>query len=151
HTYNVKIARIRTMIGPLVHAALTNAVDMEGNFPDEMTAHIKVKVEIDGREPLILDDWFAGNALVGDRAPQLLYAPIGMLVQQLHNNTFENLCVKSIECATEIQAGRRVADIETTELDNDIYAPGDTVKAIVTLRPFKGAKQRITLEAKLPA
>jgi hypothetical protein len=151
HTYNVKIARIRPMIGPLVHAALTNAVDMEGNFPEEMTAHIKVKIDVEGREPLILDDWFAGNALVGDRAPQLLYAPLAMLVQQLHNNAFENVRIKSIECATEIQAGRRVADIETTELDSDTYAPGETLKATVTLRTFKGAKQRITLEVKLPA
>ena len=30
-------------------------------------------------------------------------------------------------------------------------APGDTLKTIVTLRPFKGAKQRVTLEVKLPA
>jgi hypothetical protein len=151
HTYNVKIARLRTMLGPLVHAALTNSVDMEGNFPDEMSARIKAKIEIDGHEPLILDDWHAGNALVGDRAPQLLYAPLGLLVQQLQNNSFENLRIKSIECTTEVRAERRVADIETTELDSDTYAPGDTLKAFVTLRPFKGPKQRVTLELKLPA
>jgi hypothetical protein len=134
-----------------VHMSLTNSVDMEGNFPDEMSARVKAKIDIEGHEPLIMDDWFAGNAFVGERAPQLLFAPLGLLVQQLQTNAFDNLRIKSIECTTEVRSERRVADIETTELDSDSYAPGDSVKAIVTLRPFKGPKQRITLELKLPA
>ena len=151
HTYNVKIARLRPMLGQLVHMALANSVDMEGNFPDEMSAHIKAKVEIDGHEPLILDDWFAGNALVGERAPQVLYTPLGLMMQQLTNNPFAAVRIKSIECTTDVQPGRRVADIEMTELENDTLAPGDTLRAIVTLRTFKGAKERVALEIKLPA
>ncbi len=150
-TFNVKVVRLRSMFAPLVHAALANSVDMEGNFPDEMSAHIKARVEIDGHEPLILDDWFAGQNLVGDRAPQMLYAPLGLMLQQLNNNSFETLRFKSVECTTEIQPGRRTADIDTTELESDTLAPGDTLKAIVTLRPFKGTKQRVMLEVKLPA
>lgn len=150
-TYHVKIARMRGMIGPLVHAALTNSVDMEGNFPEEMSAHIKAKIDIDGQDPLVLDDWFAGPLFVGDRAPQMLYAPLGLLVQQLGNNSFANLRIKSIECATEIQPERRTADIESSELASDTLAPGETLKATITLRPFKGQKQRFTLEVKLPA
>ena len=150
-TYNVKIARLRAMFGPLVQAALTNAVDMEGNFPEEMSAHVKARIEIDGHEPLLLDDWFAGPTFVGDRAPQLLYAPLGLLVQQLGNNSFETLRFKSIECTTEIQPGRRTADIESSELESDTLSPCETLKAVVTLRPFKGQRQRVTLEVKLPA
>ncbi len=151
HTINVKIARLRMLQGPLVHVALTNSVDMEGNFPDEMSARVKARVEIDGHEPLVMDDWFAGPNFVGDRAAAMLYAPLGMLVQQLGSNSFETMRVKSVDCTTEVHPGRRAADIESTELESDTLAPGDTVKAIVTLRPFKGPKQRITLELKLPA
>jgi hypothetical protein len=150
HTYNVKVVRLRPMLGQLVHMSLANCVDMEGNFPEEMSARLKARVEIDGHEPLILDDWFAGNMLVGDRAPQLLYAPLSMMLQQLSGNSFETLRIKSVECTTEVQAGRKVADIEMTELENDTLAPGETLKAIVTLRPFKGPKERVTLELKLP-
>jgi hypothetical protein len=151
HTYNVKIVRVRNMVGPLVHAALTNSVDMEGNFPEEMSARIKAKIEIDGHDPLILDDWFAGPMYVGDRTPQMLYSPLAGLIQQLSNNSFKTLRFKSIECSTEIQPERRSADIEASELESDTVAPGDTLKATVTLRPFKGGKQRIALELKLPA
>ena len=150
-TCHVKIARLRGMIGALVQAALTNSVDMEGNFPDEMSARIKARIEIEGHEPLILDDWFAGPTYVGDRAPQMLYAPLGLLVQQLGSNPFETLRFKSIECTTEVQPGRRTADIETSELASDTLAPGESLKALVTLRPFKGQRQRVALEVKLPS
>ncbi len=150
-TYHVKIARMRGMIGPLVHAALTNSVDAEGNFPEEMSAHIKARIEIDGHEPLLLDDWFAGPLFVGDRAPQALYAPLGLLVQQLGNNSFETLRFKAVECSTEIHPGRRTADIESCELASDTLSPGETLKATVTLRPFKGPRQRVALEVQLPA
>lgn len=150
-TFNVKIVRLRSMFAPLVVAALANSVDMEGNFPDEISAHLKARIEIEGHAPLILDDWFAGQNLVGDRAPQTLFAPLGLMLQQLNNNSFETLRFKSVECSTEIQPGRRSADIDAAELESDTLAPGDTLKAIVTLRPFKGTKQRITLELKLPA
>jgi hypothetical protein len=150
-TYHVKIARLRGLFGPLVHAALTNSVDMEGNFPDEMTAHVKCRIDIEGYEPLVMDDWFAGPLFVGDRAPQLLYAPLGLLVQQLGNNSFETLRIKSVDCTTEVHPGRRTADIEASELAADVLSPGETLKATVTLRPFKGQRQRVTLEVKLPA
>jgi hypothetical protein len=130
--------------------SLANSVDMEGNFPDEMSARVKARIEIDGHEPLIMDDWLAGNLLVGDRAPQMLYQPIGLMLQQLSNNSFATLRFKSIECTTEVLPGRRVADIEMSELENDTLAPGDTLKAIVTLRTFKGGKERVALEVKLP-
>ena len=150
-TFNVKVVRLRNMFGPLVHAALANSVDMEGNFPEEMSAHLKAKIEIEGHEPLVMDDWFAGPMFAGDRAPQMLYAPLALMLQQLGGNSFETLRFKSVTCTTEVQPGRRTADIEASELESDTLAPGDTLKAIVTLRPFKGAKQRVALELKLPA
>jgi hypothetical protein len=150
-TYNVKIVRLRNMLGTLVHTALANSVDMEGNFPDEMSARIKARIEIEGHEPLILDDWFAGPMFTGDRAPQMLYAPIGNMLQQLNGNSFESLRFKSIDCTTEVETGRRTADIDSSELENDTLAPGETLKAWVTLRPFKGERVRIPFELKLPA
>jgi hypothetical protein len=138
------------MVGPLVHAALANSVDMEGNFPDEMSAHVKARIEVEGQEPLFLDDWFSGPAYTGDRAPQMLYSPVGLLMQQLTQSSFETLRFKSVDCTTIIVPTRRTADIEASELDSETYAPGETVKAVVTLRPYKGVRQRVTLDLKLP-
>lgn len=150
-TFNVKIARLKTMMGPLVHAALTNSVDMEGNFPEEMSARVKARIEVDGHGSMMFDDWAAGPMFVGDRAAQQLYAPLAQLVQMLGANSFETLRIKSIECSTEVHPERRTAEIESCELVNDTLAPGETLKAIVTLRAFKGTKHRVILEIPLPA
>lgn len=151
HTYNVKVVRVRSMVSQLVQMALVNSVDMEGNWPDEISARVKARIEIEGHAPLIMDDWFAGNQFVGDRAAQMLYQPVAIVLQHLANNSFENVRIKSVECTTEVLEGRRVADIEGSELESDTLAPGETLKAVVTLRTFKGAKQRVNLEVKLPA
>ncbi len=37
------------------------------------------------------------------------------------------------------------------ELDSETYAPGETLKATVFLRPYKGLPQRLPATLKLPA
>ena len=49
-----------------------------------------------------------------------------------------------------MQPGRRTADIESVELASDTYEPGETVKATVFLRPYKGVPQRVPVSLKLP-
>ncbi len=36
-------------------------------------------------------------------------------------------------------------------MDADTYAPGDTVRAMATLRPFKGERRRVSVSLRLPA
>src|SRR5262249_43329588 len=45
-TFNVRMVRQRTMMPMLLQAILANSVDMEGDLPEEMTAHLKARVEI---------------------------------------------------------------------------------------------------------
>src|SRR5262249_4498616 len=71
-------------------------------------------------------------------------------VNLLTFNTFKPVRIKSIETDTIIRPGRRSADIEAVELESDTYAPGDTLKATVFVRPFKGSPQRFPVALKLP-
>ncbi len=150
-TFNVKVVRQKQMVGSLVVMALTNAIDMEGDLPDDITAQLKVRVDLDGREPLILQDMFSGPMVAGQRGPQTLFAPVGVVMSQLTNNTFDNLRIKGVEAVIEILPGRRTAEIESMELESDTLAPGDTLKAHVTLRPYKAPRQRVTVNLPLPA
>src|SRR5205823_6208499 len=124
-------------------AVLTNSIDMEGDLPDEMTANLRLRIDVDGHAPVILNDVFSGSAVSGNRAPQALFTQVGMLVNQMNFNAFANLKIERIECTTEIQAGRRTADIDAVEMETDTYAPGETVKANVFLRTYKGVRQRV--------
>jgi hypothetical protein len=147
-TFNVQIARQRSLLATLVFTALTNSVDMEGELPEEMTADFRARIEIAGHPPLVIKDTFSGFA--GGRAPQALYGPVASAVNQLVYNPHVPVRVERIECDTQVLPGRRTADIDAVELDADTYAPGDTVRASVFLRPFKGERCRVPVSLKLP-
>lgn len=150
-TFRVQVARQRKMLAPLVLACLTNSVDMEGDLPEELTAELRARIEIEGHPPIILHDLFSGASFSGGRAPGALYMQVASLVQMLNYNSYKQVPIKSIGCTTQISAGRRTADIESIELESDVVAPGETLRAIVVARPYKGLKQRIPLTLKLPA
>jgi hypothetical protein len=149
-TFNVKVVRQRNLMGNLVQMALLNSLDMEGDLPEEMTARVKVRVDIEGHKPLVVEDIYSGPNYSGAKGPQAMFAPVGMLLQQVSANNFQNLRVKQVEGTVEVLAGRRTADIETAELETDTLAPGETLKATVTLRPYKGPRERVTLSLPLP-
>lgn len=148
-TFNVRVVRQRSILPTLVFTALTNSVDMEGELPEELTAEMTARIELEGQEPLILKDTFSGFG--GGRAPAALYSPVATVLQMLVYNPYQPVRVTRVECETEITPGRRTAEIEAVELDADTYAPGDTVKATVLLRPYKGETRRLPVRLKLPA
>ncbi len=149
-TFNVRMVKQRAMMGMLLQAVLTNSVDMEGDLPDEMTANMKVRIDIEGRDPVVLSDVFSGSTISGNRAPQALFAQVGMLLNQMNFNSFANVRINKIDCLTEIIAGRRTAEIDSVEMETESYAPGDIVKANVFLRTYKGAHQRVPITLRLP-
>jgi hypothetical protein len=148
-TFNVQVVRQRSLLPGLVFTALTNSVDMEGELPEELTAELTARVELEGHEPLMLKDTFSGVS--GGRTPAALYTPIASLLQMLVYDPYQPIRITRVECETEIMPGRRTADIEAVELDSDTYAPGDKVRATALLRPFRGELCRIPVELKLPA
>jgi hypothetical protein len=147
-TFNVEVARQPSLLPMLVFTALSNSVDMEGELPDEMTAELQARVEVEGHEPILIKDTFSG--FNGNRAPQALYSQVGAVVNILARNSFKPVRIQRIECRTQVQPGRRTADIESVELATDSYEPGETVRATVYLRPYKGVRQRVPVSLKLP-
>jgi hypothetical protein len=148
-TFNVQMVRQRSLLSTLVFTSLTNAVDMEGELPEEMTAELYARIELEDQPPLIIKDTFSGFS--GGRAPAALFGQVAAAVNLLTYAPFQPVRIKSIECDTHIVPGRRSADIEAIELDSEVYAPGDTVTARVFLRPYKSDVRRVTASLKLPA
>jgi hypothetical protein len=148
-TFNVQTVRQRSLLASLVFTALTNSVDMEGELPEEMTAKFTARVELEGRDPIIIKDTFSGFS--GGRAPHALYGPVASVVNLLAYNPYKPVRIKRIECDTHVVSGRISADIDSVELDSETYLPGDTVKATVYLVPYKGLRQRVRVALKLPA
>lgn len=150
HAFNVRIVRHKQMLPSLLFTALTNSIDMEGELPEEMTVAFTCRIDIEGREPLIYQDTFAGSSFSGNKAPSSLFNPVAGLVNQLLNHSFKPVRIVKIECETEIRAGRDAAEIEGVELNAESYAPGDTVRATVYLRPYRGRPIKMPVSVKLP-
>jgi hypothetical protein len=124
---------------------------MEGELPEELTAELKAKIEVEGHAPVVIHDTFSGSSFSGGRAPQALYSQIANVVNLLTYNTYRQVRIQRIECDTRFHPGRRTAEIESVELDSETLAPGETLRATVFVRPFKGLRQRLTVALKLPA
>jgi hypothetical protein len=150
-TFNVEVVRQRQLIAPLVYTALTNSVDMEGELPEELTADLQARIEVEGRAPVIIKDKFSGSTYSGGRAPQALYNQVAAVVNLLTYNSYKPVRINRIDCDTHIYPGRKTADIEAIELNSDTYAPGDVVKATVFVHPYKGLRQRVPVSLALPA
>jgi hypothetical protein len=149
--FKVRVARQKQLMSGLVYAALTNSIDMEGDLPEEMTASFTCRIEIEGKEPIVIKDAFAGSNFSGTRAPGSLYGPVASIVSQLLNHPFKPVRITRIECETEVRPGRDAADVEGVELAADTYAPGDTLRATVFLRPYRGKITRMPLTLKIPS
>ena len=52
-TYRVRIVREPSLLPNLIMAVLTNAIDTEGNLPEELTAHLTATIRLKDREPIV--------------------------------------------------------------------------------------------------
>ena len=91
----------------LVMAVLTNAIDTEGNLPEELTARIKATIKLKGHDPIELDDTLSGPRYTGPMGPAALFSPIASIVNILVRNPMAPIRIESIDCDVEIRrAGR---------------------------------------------
>jgi hypothetical protein len=148
HTFDVEVARHQTLLPTLVFTALVNGADLEGEMPDELTAHLKAKIEVEGAEPILIEDVYSGFS--GSRGPTIVYGQVASVVSQLTYNPHKTLRIKRVTCEARMESGRQTAEIESVELDSKEYRPGDVVRATAVLKPYKGPRQKVRLELKLP-
>jgi hypothetical protein len=150
-TFTCRVVRQKALLPQLVYTTLTNSIDMEGELPEELTAEMETRFEFEDRPPLVIRDTYSGPSYSGGRAPAALYSQVAALAQTLVNNPFQTVRIKSITCDTRLAPGRQSADIEAVQLDSETYAPGETLRATVYVKPYRGTPQRVAVQLPLPA
>jgi hypothetical protein len=151
HAYHVQIVREPMLLSPLVMAVLTNAIDTEGNLPEELTAHLSATVRLKGSEPIKVSDTFSGPRYTGFLGASALFSPLASIVNIMLRNPVEPIRIESIDCDVQIDAGRKVAQIESVRLLSDTIQPGHDLKAFVTVKPYKGDRETIEIVVPIPA
>ena len=104
-TYHVQIVREPNLLPTLVMAVLTNAIDTEGNLPEELTARIKATIQLKGHDPIELRDTLSGPRYTGPMGPAALFSPMASIVNILVRNPMAPVRIESIDCDVEIAAG----------------------------------------------
>ena len=151
HTYRVQMVREPVLLPSLIMAVLTNAIDTEGNLPEELTAQLSATIRIKGHEPITVSDTFSGPRYTGQMGAAALFSPLASMVNILVRNSMAPVRIESIDCDVQIEPGRKVAQIETVRLLSDTVEPGHDLKAIVTLKPFKGERETVEVSIPIPA
>jgi hypothetical protein len=151
HTYRVQMVREPVLLPNLIMAVLTNAIDTEGNLPEELTARLSATIRIKGFEPITVADTFSGPRYTGPMGASALFSPLASMVNILVRNSMAPVRIESIDCDVQIEPGRKVAQIETVRLVSDTIEPGHDFKAIVTLKPFKGDRETVEISIPIPA
>jgi hypothetical protein len=150
-TYHVRVVREPVLMPSLIMAVLTNAIDTEGNLPEELTAHLTATVRLKGQQPITLSDTFSGPRYTGQMGPAALFSPLASIAGILVRNAMAPVRIESLDCDVEIEPGRKVAAIETVRLLSDTVEPGQELKGFVTLKPFKGERETIEISLPIPA
>ncbi len=150
-TYRVQIAREPNLLPTMVLTVLTNAIDTEGNLPDELTARLEVTIRLKDREPLRLSETLSGPRYTGASGPQALFGPVAATVNLLVRNGLTPVRIEGIEAEVRVEAVQRTAQIESVRLASDRVEPGQSLRAAVTLKPHLGPRQTVELELPVPA
>ena len=138
HTYRVQMVREPALLPSLIMAVLTNAIDTEGNLPEELTAQLSATIRIKGHEPITVSDTFSGPRYTGQMGAAALFSPLASMVNILVRNSMAPVRIESIDCDVQIEPGRKVAQIETVRLLSDTVEPGHDLKADRHLEAVQG-------------
>lgn len=150
-TYEVQISRHPALIGSLVGAVLTSAIESQGAVEQEITIDLDATIRAEGLEPIVIKDRFSGADVAGSQGTSRLLNTVALIADRLVRNPFSLARLESIECHATIHPERRSAAITSMRLGSDRYQPGEELRAYVTLRPYKCQPRELELSLKLPA
>ncbi len=150
-TYRVQIVREPRLLPTLVLSVLTSAIDTEGNLPEDLTARFRAVIELEGRAPIVLEDVYSGPRFTGVMGAAAMFSPVSSIVGILTRNPVAPVRIKSIDCDLAIEPGRTVARIESARLVSDVVEPGGKLRAVITLKPYRGEPRPLEMELPVPA
>ena len=129
----------------LLRASIVGASLMKGALPAEHTVSYKLKINVDGYDPIIFDDISSGRELL--EASSNAVGVVGLIM----DNPYQDADITSVDADIKITAADTLAYIDSVKLDDKILKPGQTLSLEVALERFKTQKAYYTLNLDLPA
>jgi hypothetical protein len=139
-TYHFNAALHPKFTPMLAAMAATTAMSSQRELPQYHTLDYDLTLDFANGQSLHLQNRSANTG------GQEMLMTIGAPVQAAAENPFEKVTLKKLTGVIKVSREVREAQIQTVTLPRTKYQPGQTVKAFVTYRPFRGAEAILPLE-----
>lgn len=143
-TYRFNAAQHSRFTPILATMAAMTAMTGQRELPQHHTLEMNFDLEFGNGQKLNLKNRTA-NA-----NPMELFMMIGSPVQAGVENPFEKVQLRKLTGRIEVSREARQATVLSVSVPRTKYQPGETVKAFVRYRPFRGAEAILPIEFALP-
>lgn len=124
--------------------ALMNAITGVRDLPPYNTIEYDLVLEFENGRTIQMSNTLS-DAFTG-----AFFYQVGMPMMEAADNPFEPVMVSSLRGEVRIDSTTRQSDILSVILPRTTWQPGDTLKAFVLHRPFRGAEAILPIEMQLP-
>lgn len=146
YDFQYRIWEERSYAPQLADIALSSSLMDKDKMSGNAAADIHYTIELEDGTVIEKRDFLSTNYVLAFQASLPIYLDLIALM----NNSFHKVDLKRIVFDIEIIDEYRAVGIETSQLDKEVYKPGDTVRAKVFFRAFRKPRFSRTVEMKLP-
>ncbi len=143
-TFRYHIVNDRQWTPMLANVVISRSLAASREMPREHTLEYSVTVDFGE-----LGTYKAANHSSNSGGGDLL-SDMSRPVALLMNNPFGQARVRSIVVNAKVHEGAKMANVLGVTLDRNTYAPGETIRAEVTLQKYRGPRFTRTIEVVLP-
>jgi hypothetical protein len=144
-TYRFRAAQ-HTRFTPILAAlAAATAISAQRDLPQYHTLDCDLTLQFANGQALRLAHRTANTGVAE------LFNLLGSAVMTATENPFERATLQSIKGTVRVSREVRAAEVVSATLARDTYRPGETVRLLLTYRPFRGAEAVMPLGFDLPA
>jgi len=135
------------MLTPILSAiSLLESIYATVESEDQQTLYLDTTIEAAGHNPVKLSD-----AASGEDAGFFLVINQLILYESLLNNPCEFPNVKSLTFHVRMVDGWKSSQLDSLEMDQHEVRPGDTLKAVIGLRNYRGEPASVPVSVPIPA
>jgi hypothetical protein len=144
-TFHFEIANHPRFTPLLGTAVLMSALTGQRQLPENHTVKLDLTMDFANGKSVRVD-----NTIV-NTTPAELFFDIGTPVIAASQNPFQRVALSKISGRLIVSPVARAAQIIDVHVPRTTLRPGETIKAFVTYRPFRGAEQVMPIEMPVPA
>jgi hypothetical protein len=143
--YDLRLARVAPIAGPLVATSLLSALDAANGAGGLQELEMRARLDLVGRPPLEVRQVFDGPQASLGAAVHLL-----SLVGFLANNALADVDIATIDVEVERTTERRATRILRAHPTRRVVSPGEAIDLLVDLAPYSGDPMRHRMTLTVP-